>query len=1378
MDLTTLPARLTEAQAESWSNWIFKICGSDNLTALKIELEETYEDVKSVRSELSKLLNGHTRIVDRWFGDNPSDKGKALCDLIGETPESMVMRYTALIPPPRATGITAEHLKTLSLRIRIKGKEEPVTWDCGKLREFLSTELESFENDESPLQVQLNRTADHPLWRSGQPSCAMALITRWLRDFTDARAGVDLGVDGESSYWCHPRPDVELTPAPITQEDIHDWISNLKSTALITNESAERVQSFVKLVPDLTLDTLSPAHLVRVVEDIRENRLTNPDACSIHARRIEWERKALHDRSTPYAQKWLGRTRHCFTRWLDIAGALHGDINRGELHRVLDIQSGEPTDESTVMPLLEDLALIDSDQDFEKYRAKILTHLPNPLIPELLGSELIERVESDRFRLTEEARSFAELEVSRWLEPDVLESLDASANQHLIAEAVRLATAESLSEWYSIGVRIKGIDQPTVMLAIARGLARRSDLDELDASSDLTTLWASALWASLHGLHRTTEGPYSGFEFTFAVQLSPGLRHTLPRLDGDQSLYDRLRQFVSPSILETVEAWCPSLELSPDDINDFIFRHAPFQVPMGRMDISDIKVIELNWGYYWKVHPVLHHAEQGDREARLTLLGTRGPSFPELREKIPLITILEWHLDAINRNTDDERVFQRAQQDINIALGRFFEERDPDLIPPLRILLGDNNLRPRAPLWISSPITAVMSGPVAMISWLLNEYALGGEARMQPPVPEPLESDKAKHIDAEEYLLTMAELLNAKEPLRDLIAIDPEDLDSQLNYDLFSASPGKKPEQGHRFKAPKLHFPHLRRFARIRHRALLLLAKLGDPTLLRESLERPWEVKSSCIANPESCYRTLNKTLRDVRSEAPPELPNPADPPWEELLEALSPTSLEEPYSNFTAGWPRWNEYPNQYAFPSYLLAIRSAPRSKRWALLKPCLTWLWNNRWDENILHSDIFQQILEASTPKDSDYVWHEPSEFREEREQWALKHDGQYLRTWCENHSNINKLAKDLEWADSMWHHLTEPQQYTLLKDIADLPTNDEPQADRWWKRARRMLSTADLLRFAHRHGSPIDDRRDIARRWVNEADESDRLDTYLKIKPDERPDPDIIDMEIDQLLEDTKSTDFDEDHIIYLDKLLRTPSPSLRQRLLPIYVEEKAKLLIDRCSDLDAIRGNLEEPISVDWLQKVTEDLDDKDLRTSRHKIENMITSLTRFAKQLYPSEYERHLYLGIVDELERWKEKALDALSPTPEIESSTHSPPPTEPDEILESLSPDEAGFHDKYQSALENKSDDQRNDLLRELVKHRKFASKFDFFGEVIEQIDRSTMSSTEAIEVAEQWLDTYRDVRDDERERMTHLVGLHLHLRRSELRRLIRERAKALLA
>ncbi|TXD44286.1 hypothetical protein FRC96_00615 [Lujinxingia vulgaris] len=1402
MDLTALPARLTEEQAKEWSAWIFEMTETSHVKALAAELEENNEKVKSVRSELSKFLNGHTHIVERWLGGKRSEKGEALCGLLGETAESLLARYEALIPPPRAVGLSPQHLNHLPIRLA----REELAKSLSDLRKELNIEAKSPIEDSKALSVSWTELRDYLLdiagptastpppeiklsvepsrdrdsHHRGHESCALALLTRRVERLAEDHGG-SFTFEGENHSYSRNPKELKLKVLPLSHQDFNAGLDTLRGLALTPNEEAEKLRDFFSQVSEPTLDAFSPDHLLRAIEDFREGRLTDPATRALHSRRIEWERHTLQASAEPHAQKWLQRTSPTFLRWLHIAGSLQSQVSREELNRILEVKTSKDFTITNAINLLERVLLNDKDELPPERRTQILQLLPNALVLALVKSKLLKEIEVDdrqpHYQLTRIFFEFAELETALHLTPEHLKNLEVNPNARLVSDAVSLAKPESLNAWYKQAIETTGINQPEAMLAVLEGLAMRNDLEGMEADDALTMLWASALWAKLHGLHDPENRPDTSLQTTFAARISPLLRHALPRLGDKTTALRCLKAFVAPSILKAVKRWNPAPSLDSEKTDTFLFEHAPFQISPIGLDEATLYELEYRHEDDCPSHPVAHLAMAGDPYCQKAIL--TGTEYNSLKGAPTLASRVQWlhqHLDADLAVEQCSCTFRPIIED---ALKTFATTPTPELLYPLRTLLSDDRFFPLLPPLVREVVATVSDGPITALIWLFDqrERRFPSNWLTNPAVsfvqvaPSP---DEIRWPETpEDILLTLIEILNKADFLQELVELTIENFQKEPRA-LFLLTKGQVITSSNEpHPRPALTFPAISQFMNLRHRALLLLAKLNSPSYLIASLKAPFAIKFDFIATQRALFDALYNAMADPYNG----IRAPSDSEWEELLNVLHRIPVNDDYRHLSSDSRLWGSFSEIDRKSIYILAIRNAPEESRWGLLKPLFKKVWELSLDKDCpqvlkhLKNDLPPR---SSTNQESD-IWIK------ERESWALRHHKAYIRSWADTPYNLSLVAEDLEWADAIWHHLTLAQQRNLLieipKSFSEVPLSNtaQPLPEHWIERSE-ILPLDEKLTFARRHQN-LPGRRAVAKTWFEHA-EGDRLENFLSLNSDERPDPSCIKAEIDQLLTETVRTAPVKNVLETLGDLICTPSTSLRSRILPIYLEKRAHHLISTQHSLTDLESKLSTAPPSSFLKTLSDDFQANLSSSSLRKVEEKVQALKKRIVTLagdVEAKENRVLFPKINPILDTWVDRVVSALFTSKDKTSDMRSRETLIVKELAALQRGEKIkGFEpDQFTYALSNETIDE---CLPVLLTRTELAVNMHFLQDIIHALDRSTLPASTAEAHANQWLSAYEQTCDDPRHMIAMGYWLSFRLRRPNLRQIVRDRAGAL--
>lgn len=1338
MELSEVPAKLPDERAKEWKDRIFEQTSllDPTVSAVAEEIAESVEASSgTVRKPLTNFLNGYAKEVFRWLADDPTPYGEALCDALNGavTPEELLQVYLSLMPSLGGRELGPETLQHLELQVglpedsnrlnpletwfRKRGRHHDFDWqlecdgECQSWDEFSDHLEEMYEHlstlDAPPsVTFRASRADRRQMLRAhDEDGLVLELAQDRLRDFArEKRLIVETGEDDAV--------ELVIPFRRIDSKAINAWLEKLEDLALLSNRQASRARNFFETIPVERLNELSKSHLLYALEDASNDRLDYSPSV-FQRRHVEWIRRDLREEAEPTAERWLRNTKDPFRRWIDITGALRGMATQEQLDQILGVAAARNDDvprEELVRGIEATLAT-DNPEDLESLKSKLLKLRPDKLTQSLDDSNLIKRLKlkGNRYELTPALRSLAEWEVPLHLKPRDLTEIDVDANDTLVSEAIRLAPAERLDDWCRAALNVEGLGQPQTIWTVLRALTRRGGPSEDLPREPLVGLWASHLWATIFRLHSYLEGGPNRHPQTIARRASEELRDALPLLDHPDGPLAALEPLVDERIKESVERWLkgaePDFEEPPEEQ---LTKLAPFQIPM-----SDARRLNPDQEWSWrplslKDRRTLHLAERGDREARRMVLAD-GANF-YVHEELSPKKRLAWWRDIVPgaELKDSEREW--FQRDLEKALEKYSNDegskQDDDwLRHELAATLQHEQLGDHLPYQIDEPLEAIQSGPPAALDWFLKRF--------------PGESNRLDH------LLALADILDAKEFLQDLIADDLSELSDETRAWLYKSrlSANENPRQ-----QPELSFPNLKELAEFRHRAILLLARLGDPGPLRDSLDRPWEAQAPEIAHQGALAQALLRAVAPHRVHR--DQPVIDDDVWRKLVEQLAGRPLEQLRSRALEieGWslPADSErglHPSR----NRLLIIEDAPPQERWSQLAPFTATLWRHRSSEDL--QDFWRLLKSEVVERESDATWRAPHNLHLERKEWALRNDDETLETWCKESFDVSKLADDLDGlAESAWPHLTSDQQKVLLER---LPKGD--LADHWWSRGQELPLDA-RLDFARKHGTRRERRR-IARNLLQAQPADDpekKVAAWFRLRPDNRPPLDELEETIRQFEASLDPNDLTAGEAWrWAGVLAETRDTEEAVNWLPAILKRAFRTELEEAdpgetpfeempAGIDTLLYQFEDTFS-EMKSSERADLDDR-LRRLETQIQN------ESARKL--PDADRDMRRNISDRIKEIREEieSIDRHSDAGGRKSYANAA------KELENLA---ANPEDNYRLAVEGLfhrlSEDDSTRLIRDALATPELLAIDGALGSLIRQIDQSTMSQPDALEATE---------------------------------------------
>ena len=1391
MDLSKTPARLPEDARQEWKEWILDDTGCTSPTELSdviADADEVSAKAGSIRTELSKFLNGHTHVVERWVGDSPTDKGRALAANLDMTPEGLRQRFLNLMPLPNRRRVDEESLRYVPIRVEpsdppsiLKPLEqwlrdrnrsevlpeldgqESIQWS--EFSDVLRRIEEALAKLESVPTVVLSANYSDPAWFdrafSAEPKLTLQVGRRQLERCCDG--STVFTTESAEAGAEEAAVSLEIPFEPISADVLDQWVQKLRERGYVDADTAQRARQFFASVPPESIDKFSDGHLLYAVEDASEEP---PESSPMYFRRrqISWLRRDLRETAVPVAQRWLRDTRKFFRRWIETTGAIHGDVTRDELDDILEL-AGSNDEEITKAQLRDELercVLADDSQGFEALKQRLKRLLPESLKLALQESKLLEASSGTDLELASPLRRLGELELPLLLNPDDLETLDVSANSRLLADAVRLAAPKTLNDWCRAALEIEGIDQPWAMLAVLEGLAERSSsLQQVDANV-LTSLWASSLWAILFRLNGYLDGSINSGQQRIAQKVSQHLRDDLPILSGENHVVDELKSYVDDRILEAVNRWkTTDSQTGIDKLGEQLTALAPFQIHFDEMQGLNSERVEVTWQLDDPAELDLHLAERGDVTARRAILD-RAALDPFTYNKVEPAQLIEWWSERAATGSIDSELASFFESDFQRAFTTFVDEKSDDLRTRLRETLQNEQLQAMLPYDISDAVAAIESGPVATVEWLPQKGI--------PVVRTPQDDDPSRA----DILLALIELLEANQLLRDISEFDLSDLTEESRYWLYR---GTCQQDGD--NRPRLQFSRLRELAEFRHRSLLLLGKLGDTQPLRDSLDGLWQIEAPSIAKERARWKSLCNTVNPLSSGT--EFDDLDDDLWRDTLEALCFGSLEEQRQELRQ-MTRWS-FPDdeRHHSTAYLLSLQSAPIGHRWTLLAPFVGDLWRQRDHESL--RGIWTQLDSFAEGADTA-TWREPRELWQERRDWALQNDEETIRTWCAEQFDVSQLVDDLgDRAEATWPHLSNEQRERLLLELPEGPLDDI-----WWSRGQE-LPLQKRIQFARQHGTPKDRRR-IAGHLLNaeSANAESRLKTWLcTLRDNERPPIETVKPALstfDKNLPDTRvdGEPLTDDQLkICYSLLIQKPTPERILEYLPAIAAARLRSAIDDQDDSDDESPEFDELVLRWTTLELRPVLRDEMPSNQRQDLKERLERLKNQAISYISSEPELNTL-----QLRAPVESAVDDL--ISEITPRTKQPNP-KPIETLEEAKR-EIGSITRFelQRTVEHLSDEDATKLLTHCADTPTVYRDPAVVAKLILLIDESSMSTNEAEELTERVLDHTVVATDstaddspetaDRKKLVAALGNTARFLRRTPLRRTLRHHAGRLLA
>lgn len=869
IELSDYRVRLPEEQAIEWKEWIFDLVALDERsnTALRRELKEVDSKLKSLHKPLNEFLNGYTRQVVAWLLGNSLSKAEALCELIGDgkSPPDLWERFDALMPRERAgSGIEFDALKHLEFfvdasitrsflrelndwverqQVEIDLPEpvddERMAWsDFIAYYKALSALFEDLENPPRfSFDTRLLHRAQFP-----RVVAKMHLATDLCRQrMSNLLRSDELHIRSQSDERnSDDTLALNIYVHPITKDNIRTWIERLHELERLSDAQQKRALVFFDALTLEALNRLSPSHLLYALDDARAELLAN-DPRGFQQQRVHWVRRELveaAETSAPQVKDWLRETSSVFLGWITHAGTLQGTLSRDDLNTALGVKASrnELVEREALEQGLHAYFRANTPGEYVQAKREAMLLLPNKLKgmlddAKLISTGLYNALSPGLLRL-------AELEVTLHLKPEQLNNIDILGNEDLIAETVRLARAEELDNWCKSALAVDDYQHSSALQAVLRGLSLRPKVPQKMDRALLRRLWASCIWARLFALHSHVHNDkYHPINEEFA---SDKLRDLLPILDGENDSLSQLKAYVSEHTLEAVEKWRKSApEQSDEFLNDQLTRFAPFQV-WPQVDDEALEQVLWQWGepgYDYRI--LFHFADNGVCAARRFMLAS--PFGIRLREDFDHARHLSWWRELASKaplkNGEASRFYHTFYRIFLV----YIDSQSSTLRDSLNKTLLHKELKTPLPNDITHALTCIELGAVPSIKWIV-----------QPEWNERLQYSDLGYSRAN-LILALAEILQNKEFLRNIIAFDPTTSSDLSEKTLFKYVTPKE---------TRARFPTLEQLAEIRHHALLALARLGEAAPLRESIKERWKIQSPHLAQGMRSKRQADPTLR------------------------------------------------------------------------------------------------------------------------------------------------------------------------------------------------------------------------------------------------------------------------------------------------------------------------------------------------------------------------------------------------------------------------------------------------------------------------------------------------------------------------------------
>lgn len=1396
MNLSTTPAKLPDVREDDWKEWILTYIGCQSVTDLAEQMARNLKAASgTIRQELSKVLNGHTYFVEQWLGTEPTAKGKELADRLDMTAEGLRKRFLDLMPRLNQDGLDEKALQYIPLEVASPRRTSPLD----ELERWLER-----RNHESPMPditeddslpwtdfcEVLHEIEDTLTDLDPAPTVVVAVDHSWnaqLFRSLHTRSGLATSLGRhriesmceEATVFVSESPEsvdeegvvtIKVPFRDVSTEHLVQWGQKLRELSYIDTDTEERVRQFFESIPAGEIERLKPEHLLHAIEDAGDERIDDSPT-AFRRRQVCWIRRDLRDDARPLADQWLRDTRDFFRRWIETTGTLHADISGEELDDVLDLEASrdEELSRRDLQDELKQCVLTDSE-GVDDLKQRLEKLLPKSLKLAIQESELLKKTKAQNYELSEELRRLGELELPLTLAPDDMAAIDVNASSRLVTDSVRLAQPKLLDAWCRAALEAEPVDQPWAMLAVLDGIAQHPEPGAAIDSELLYRLWASALWATLHRLNGFDESGVDWHYRRFGARIIRGLADELPLFEADSDPLEQVRSLVDERICNQVDRWTGSELSDRERLGRELVALAPFQIPLDEQKRIAGEETKTPPGIYDAGEIELHLARRGDNTARRAILRGISASAAGARDNLEPVELVDWWQQLAGELGEDE--CSRFEYDFRRAFERFIAQRDYRYPEPLAAALKHDVLWANLPNYISRALEAIESGVNATILCLCDFYGANVS-----PAPGSMDT-----------ILGLAELLDARELLHQVVDIDPVDISDSPTIDLFHTNCTRDDEKRH--KRPRLRFSRLQRLAEFRHCSLLLLARLGDAEPLRNSLEERWQVESPRIARQQARWKTLCDAVHPLSSHE--EIDVLDDDLWLDTLEALCCQPLEEQR--------RQLHRMTMWSFPEeqrqrkdvYLLSLQSAPAGDRWALLAPFAQQIWKQRRSGQL--QGLWKQIDQIVRTCECNDTWKEPDDLRRQRREWALRHDDETIREWCENDFWVRPLLEDLDGrAEAAWPHMSDEQRHRLLNHLPEGPLDD-----RWWSRGQE-LPLKDRLRFARKHGT-LTDRRRIARHLLDaeSTDAESRLEVWLcELRDAERPAFPTVESELSKFHENLPDTPFAKIPLTMTQRricngiLSHTPTPDRILEYLPRVAGARLRVSIDARDESGEASESFDELVSV-WtirhLRPVLRDeMTSQGTADLKDRLENLKNQAIKYVND--DTELETYQLRGPIDD-------AIDEF-----ISDLLENEPPRRQnfddietlDEAKENLdsalrrNPEELEHHD-VRSLVTDLPDNDAKRMLRKLEKHPQLAENPVIAGVLVLLLDESTLSDDEALKLAKTVLDSAESTvasangggTADERRNalVAHLLDTAKYLRRTSLRRLVRSRTKKLLA
>lgn len=1136
LQLDRLPKQLSQEKAQQWKAWFFEQTGYAEVTELAkalipiiLEIEGKTVAENTVRVALSTFLNGHSERVVQWIGDEPNHYGRALADLVGESTETLAANYLQYLSADfLPSQISAQALDYLPLTLdQIPHPRQPFEslqrWLNEQNRPTLFPKiLEHQELSWQELIEGLKELSHHLQSSELATDATFRLIvenTSFIEPLTRELAEQRLQIEFADDPIFVPRQvdeakTLSIKLAPLTLSAIDDWLSILKERHYLNADEAERVYQSLETFGEQALNRLRPKELLYALQDFRHS-LFEGDPAHIYRKQAQWLRRSLKENSkSAIGTRWLelGARKNFFLRWIKEADHLHGSLTRGAAKDCFQFESktkDEP-DLAEIKKTLEHLIHIKSLDELKEIQADFFSLIPGTRDPRWEG--FIEETEEKKYELSPDLLELGYAELISTLTPDDLPRLPANfENASIIERALQIASPSTLSTWCKTLLNLP--DSSWILLFGALlGLSHRTDLDELLESPLIITCW----WRLLAALPSNNDHADLPHLERSMLMISHGLRDLLPIFRSKKELLQELHTHIADEAVtqELIDQALPQLA-----------RYIRFQLSWKLAKSLEPALEQVHALFehqklssYW-----LHLAQSGDLSAKQKLLNR-----PDLQShdfhpqrSLSLLKRLQWSLELIHH--ESWPLF--LESDLIEGIDTFEENNDEALRQALKQLLLHRALRPRLSPEFASLLES-LAGTKETIAWLLDP--LHDVAQHNSPQETRQTWCQKTPVD---QIITILTITGDKELAHQIAAFDITTLPRPEYLALFTAqlSPSKAPDA-----SPELRFSRLEKLARLRHHALLLLARWGE---LSDTFQDHWQIESPQIGAERQRWEKLRTAIRrDTK------LPEIDDALWHTILDELCFGQLasirDEP--SFLSSNNLSALEQNELA----ILAMSALKPHQRWQSLSLFTHQIWKLRH----AHLDSLIDSLPNSYPEPrSSHAWSEPQEYLQERKLWAQKHDPKAIKAWCENPLLYRRhdLLDDLSGlAERAWPYLNTEQRAELLGALARGPVDKT-----WWSRGME-LPLKERLYFARTHGT-LRQRRQIAQDLLNKYDKdpTEFLSTYFStLLEKERPYREHIQPKIDAFIEHYKKEPDSKDRHIAAQIIQTTTSP---QELLDIF-----------------------------------------------------------------------------------------------------------------------------------------------------------------------------------------------------------------------------------